>query len=265
MQDSLDQKAWRQYQEQGYLRLGKVLADAELATLQQRMDDIMLGRAPLDYQRMLMQLDRDPATGKTGPQSKGYKGATLGYRKIQDLEFDPLFLAYMRKPLFRHICARVYGADTDIACFRAMFMNKPAKEGTALRWHQDRWNYLDRDPLLTIWTALDPATVANGCMQILPGAHRRLINPSSHSGHFTDEQAQALLRDAEPIYLEVAAGEAVLLHNHLPHASGTNATQIPRRAFSASYMDAATQTTSGETYQVVFGDGALALPGERPG
>lgn len=254
---TLTAEQWQQYETQGYLRLGKVLTDDELITLQQRMDDIMMGRAPLDYDRMLMQLDREPGNGKMGPQTKGHKGATLSYRKIQDLELDPLFLAFMQKPIFRHICERVHGPETAIDCFRAMFMNKPAKEGTALRWHQDRWNYLDRDPLITIWTALDPATIANGCVQIVAGEHHRLINPSSVSGHLEDHQAEELLKDAEIIYLELEAGESVLLHNHLPHASEINTTEIPRRAFSASYMDAATQTTSGETYVVLFGKKAL--------
>jgi len=259
MVDSLTEDQWQQYESQGYLRLGKMVTDDELTILQKRMDDIMLGRAPLDYDSMLMQLDREPGTGRPGPQTKGHKGATLSYRKIQDLEYDPLFLKYMRKPLFRHICARVYGETTAIACFRAMFMNKPAKEGTHLGWHQDRWNYLDRDPLVTIWTALDPATVENGCIKIVTSAHHRLVNPSSRSGHLTDKQKQECSYDDEAICLEVAAGECVLLHNYLPHASGVNTTEIPRRAFSVCYMEAATKTTSGETYAVIFGNSALEL------
>ena len=261
MSDSLTNEQWRKFQTQGYLRLGKVATEAELEALQQRMDDIMLGRAPLDYDRMAMQLDREPGTGKPGPQSKGHKGATLSYRKIQDLEYDPHFLAYMQKPLFRHICARVYGEETTVACYRAMFMNKPAREGTPLIWHQDRWSYLDRDPLITIWTALDPANLANGCVQIVPGAHHSLINPSSTSGFLTPEQAVELTRDAEIVHLEFEAGECVLLHNHLPHSSEINNTDIPRRAFSACYMDAATKATSGELFPAIFG--AEALQPER--
>lgn len=257
MSATLTDEQWRQYEQQGYLRLGKVLSREELQALQQRMDDIMLGRAPLDYDRMAMQLDREPGTGKPGPQSKGHKGATLGYRKIQDLEFDPYFLSYMQKPLFAHICARVYGEATTVACYRAMFMNKPAREGTALVWHQDRWTYLDRDPLITIWTALDPATMANGCVQIVPGAHHKLINPSSVSGFLTPEQAEELTRDANVIHLEMEAGESVLLHNHLPHSSEINNTDIPRRAFSACYMDAATRAENGEQFPSIFGAGAL--------
>ena len=257
MTDTLTDLQWRQYENQGYLPLGKVLSGEELGELQQRMDDIMLGRAPLDYDRIAMQLDREPGTGKPGPQTKGHKGATLGYRKIQDLELDPTFLAYMQKPLFRHICARVYGQATTVACYRAMFMNKPAREGTPLIWHQDRWRNLDRDPLITIWTALDPATVENGCVQIVPGAHHTLINPSNPSGFMTPEQAVELTGNAEIVDLELDAGECVLLHNHLPHSSEVNNTDIPRRAFSACYMDAVTKAENGQKFYTIFGAGAL--------
>ena len=232
----LSHAQWQEYEREGYLRLGRCLTGDELAALQQRMDGIMLGTAPVDYSRMMMQLDRIPGkTDAPGPGGKGHKGATLHYRKIQDLEFDPLFLRYMQKPLFRHICCMVYGADTPVACMRAMFMNKPAADpadgggqagqsvgGTHLVWHQDRWTYFDRDPLITIWTALDPATVANGCVHIAPRRHHALINPSHVSGFMTDDQAQALVAEAETVPLEMEAGEAVLLHNYLPHSSGVN-------------------------------------------
>ena len=258
MLQQLTDTQWDQYQREGYLRLGKCLTDEELSALQERIDAIMLGKAPLDYERMLMQLDSIPGqSDQPGPQSKGHKGATLRYRKIQDLELDPLFLAYMQKPLFRHICAQVYGPQASVASFRAMFMNKPAGEGTHLVWHQDRWTSLDRDPLITIWTALDPATVDNGCVHIIPRLHHKLINPSHGSGFLTDGQTQALLDQAEPVPLAVEAGEAVLLHNHLPHSSGVNRSTIARRAFSVCYMDAATKAGNGQVFPVIFGQGAL--------
>ena len=125
---------------------------------------------------------RARVSDQPGPQSKGHKLATLSYRKIQDLEFDPLFLRYMQRPLFKHICERAYGLGTPVSSYRAMFMNKPAHEGTDLAWHQDRWTSLDRDPLITIWTALDPAREDNGCMWVTPGRHNKLINPSDGSG-----------------------------------------------------------------------------------
>jgi phytanoyl-CoA hydroxylase len=245
---------WEQYERDGYLRLGRVLSDEDLAALQRRIDDIMLGRADVDYDRLLMQLDS--ADGKyenAGPQSLGFKGATLAYRKIQELEHDPVFRAYMERPLFKSICDQVYGPETPLASFRAMFMNKPARQGTLLPWHQDRWSHLDRDPLITVWTALDPATVANGCVQIIPGSHKYgLINPSHSSGFLTEEQAVEFAPAEKVVYLELDAGEAALLHNWLLHRSDTNATDIPRRAFSVCYMDARTKASNGETHTPLF-------------
>ena len=69
------------FSEYGYVRIGQVATDDEFAHLQQRMDDIMLGKAPIDYNKIMMQLDRAPGTNAPGSQSAGHKGATLLYRK----------------------------------------------------------------------------------------------------------------------------------------------------------------------------------------
>jgi ectoine hydroxylase-related dioxygenase (phytanoyl-CoA dioxygenase family) len=134
-----------------------------------------------------------------------------------------------------------------------MFMNKPARKGTFLPWHQDRWRDLDRDPLITLWTALDPATTANGCVQIIPASHRLgLINPDHAYGFLTPQLAAKYCPPEKAVHLELGAGESVLLHNWLLHASDVNKTEIPRRAFSVCYMDAATKSAGGETFTRVF-------------
>ena len=109
MTEFLTDEQWAQYERDGYLRLGKVLSDDELKALQTRIDDIMLGRADIDSSRLLMQLDsKDGAYENAPEQSRGHKGATLDYRKIQDLEHDELFLEYMQRPLFqRNLRARL--------------------------------------------------------------------------------------------------------------------------------------------------------------
>jgi len=258
IRETLTEEEWAQFDRDGYFRLGRVMDDDELELLGQRIDDIMMGTANIDYSRTMMQLDSDPERdGKPGPQSYGHKTATLAYRKIQNLEYDPHYLAYMQKPLMRHICARVYGEEADIGCFRAMFMNKPAHEGTALQWHQDRWTDLDRDPQITVWAALNDATIANGCVKIVPGSHENLVNSESAAGFLTQEQIEALVAEHEPEYMELKAGEGVLLHNWMLHSSEVNSTDIPRRAFSVCYLDAATVSERGKGFPVIFGEGAL--------
>jgi len=245
---------WRQFEEDGYLVLGKVLSDEDLAALQKRIDEIMLGEADIDYSRILMQLDSVTGEYKDAPeQSMGHKGATLAYRKIQNLEYDDLFAAYLSRPIFRDICARTYGADVPVACFRAMFMNKPSHQGTKLPWHQDAWTDLDRQPLITLWTALDPATKANGCVEAIPGSHKDgLINPSHGSGFLTPEQVEEHCKPEDVVFLELEPGEVVLLHNWLLHSSDVNRTEVSRRGFSVCYMDGRTVAKSGSKFTPIF-------------
>jgi phytanoyl-CoA hydroxylase len=245
---------WESFQVNGYLNLGKVLSDEDLSALQTRIDDIMMGRVAIDYDRLLMQLDS--TTGEyqdAGAQSNGHKGATLAYRKIQNLEADDLFAAYLSQPIFHEICARAYGPDAPVNCFRAMFMNKPSHQGTKLPWHQDAWTDLDRQPIITVWTALDPATKANGCVEAIPGSHAGgLINPEHSSGFLTAEQAAEICTPEKTVYLELAPGEAVLLHNWLLHSSDVNRMDASRRGFSVCYMDGRTVSKSGEKFTKIF-------------
>lgn len=252
---------WQQFEEQGYLYLGKLLDDDELSALQSRIDDIMLGRADIDYDRLLMQLDS--STGEyndAGVQSMGHKGSTLAYRKIQNLEADNLFLEYLSRPVFHDICSRAYGKDAPVNCFRAMFMNKPSNQGTKLPWHQDAWTDLDRQPIITVWTALDPATKANGCVEAIPGSHSGgLINPEHASGFLTAEQAAEICTPDKTVYFELKPGEVVLLHNWLLHSSDVNRTDVSRRGFSVCYMDGRTISKSGEKFTRIFEPEAATL------
>ncbi|HYF48200.1 MAG TPA: phytanoyl-CoA dioxygenase family protein [Planctomycetota bacterium] len=251
----ISDEQWWQYHQQGYLRLGKLVNDEELEGLRRRIDDIMLGKVPFDG---YMQLDRGGEYSNLHEGGK-FSGATLEYRKIQDLERDPLYLSYMQKPIFREICDYHYGAHANISVFRAMFMNKPARKGTILPWHQDGgtgWD-LDRDPLATLWLALDPATVANGCVEIIPGSHK--LGLLSERGHTISKEHEAqYCTPGKSVFLELKPGECVLMHNLLLHRSGVNNTDIPRRGFSVCYMDArTTELKTGKKFPVIFGKGAL--------
>ena len=243
-----------EFHEQGYVRFGHVAPEAEIDALRDRIDQIMLGE--VRYDNMLMQLCPSAGDLARSRQTKEFKGSTLKYRKIQDLEQDALFRAYIQNPLFRDLTAKIIAENISI--FRAMFFNKPAEQGVAINWHQDGaggWQ-LDIPPQITIWTALDDTSVANGCLQIIPGSHKSMI-PAK--GDLLSEEERAIhAPDEKRLYLEMEKGEVVLLHNWALHRSATNSTNRPRRAFSVCYIDAATrQKTSGRAFPQVF-------PGYQP-
>lgn len=259
----LSEADWNQFGEDGYLRLGQVASEEQLACLQKRMDDIMLGK--VRYQGMYCQLDS--ATGAYGDVPSGGEWAlpSLAYRKIEQLERDAEFLRYLQHPLFEEICRRTYGESVSV--YRSMFMNKPALQGTVLPYHQDggdQWG-IDRNPLITIWTALDRATIQNGCMQVVPGSHK--LGLLSQWGHtITSEQEASYAQEEKSLFLEAEAGEVLLLHNWLLHRSGVNTIEHPRRAFSVCYMEGATRSIGNpeRRFPLVFGVGALRPEDQKP-
>ena len=88
-------------------------------------------------------------TGEQTPVGKdiGHQGPTLEYSKFQGLEHDPVFRALMTRPLFRSVCARVYGEAAAVAVYRATVFNKPAESGgKPIGWHQARPSPLSKPP-----------------------------------------------------------------------------------------------------------------------
>lgn len=245
---------WQSFSRDGFLHLGQVLDAQQVLALQLRADALAMGQ--ISNPAIQMQHDTGGAYEALPEAVSQFEQGTHLYRKIQGLETDDLFAALIDRPLFREICARVYGAHAAVSIFRAMVMNKPAGQGTYLPWHQDGgtvWQ-LDRDPLVTIWVALDPATRDNGCMDAIRGSHR-LGLLSLHGSTLTEEHVRQYCREDLSVPLEVPAGHAVLLHNWLIHRSGINPSSTPRRAFTMCCMDARTRgILTGDHFPIVFGE-----------
>jgi len=227
------------YRERGYALVPGVVSEEGLALLRARADDLMFGRSdgtPFFFQH-------DAATGRyeDAPLGEGWVGPSLEYRKIEKLERDPHYRAYLSNRLFERIARAVLGED-GITLYRAILMTKPARRpsvagGTQLPWHQDGgllWG-LAAPPELQLWTALDDAPVAAGCMSVAVGSH--------HAGLATQlggaVPAEVVARtNVQTELVPARAGDVVLLHNLAWHASGLNETVHARRAFSVCLLAA---------------------------
>lgn len=246
------------FMREGYVRLGRVADAQQIEALQQRIDDIMLGK--VRYDDMYLQLCRtlELPEGMKGT-TRTHQLATLKYRKIMDLEQDDVYRAYMGCDTFRAITRQLIG--DKVAIVRAMFMNKAAGAGSHLPWHQDgaTWNRhinawgMSRPPIVTIWTALDPVTRDNGCLRILPRTHHGQFS-LTNGDYPTDDELAPLDPARHAVNLEMQLGEVVLLHNWMLHSSDRNhTTDQSRRALSVCYVDGdAIQTSSGLRYPQIF-------------
>jgi hypothetical protein len=226
------------YAARGYARLGRVLSDEALVALSARVDDIMAARTP----REGLFFQRDAPSGRYEDLTfgAGWQGPSAEYRKIEKLERDPLFWEWMRNPLFERIArARIAGS---VALYRAVLFTKSARGGTALPWHQDGGAFwgIDRPAELQIWTALDDCPVEAGSVEVLPGSHCRGLS-TREGGVIPAPLLAAADAESRALALPTRAGEALLIHNHLWHRSGTNTTGRRRSALSICLMSAETR------------------------
>jgi ectoine hydroxylase-related dioxygenase (phytanoyl-CoA dioxygenase family) len=113
----------------------------------------------------------------------------------------------------------------------------PYGNHTAFHIDNPFWSFHSKDAI-SIWVALDDATLANGCLWYLPGTHREATFAATDIGQnlgglFKDYSAW---RQIKAVPAACPAGSAVLHNGLIAHGAGVNMTPFPRRAMTCAYM-----------------------------
>ncbi|MBI3829470.1 MAG: phytanoyl-CoA dioxygenase family protein [Planctomycetes bacterium] len=125
----------------------------------------------------------------------------------------------------------------DITLWRTNFFDKPPG-GKAVPWHQDI-NYWRLDPPLnlTAWIALDAVDEENGCVQVLPGSHTKVLRHirSGPEMHFDEMADPAGFDPSKAVKMVLRPGEFFLFNERLLHYSDPNRSQRHRKCMVARY------------------------------
>ncbi len=123
------------------------------------------------------------------------------------------------------------------------YFKPPGSKGQGM--HQDNF-YLLAAPATCIaaWTAIDAATIDNGCLHLVPGSHRHDIHCPKNGTEawmsYGDSHITPFPRDAKPVPVEVPRGATMFFGGHLIHGSGPNrTTDRSRRTFIGHYINEA--------------------------
>jgi hypothetical protein len=231
-------RAVADYRREGYAHIPAVGDDATMIALGERARDIMQGR--VTYDGLFFQLDAPSGDYEDLRFGVGWEGPSDNYRKIEKLELDPLYRAWLENPVFERIVRRVIAGAITI--YRAVLFSKAAHGGSNLPFHQDAGDFwgIDRDPELQIWTALDDAPREAGCIEVVPRSHEGgLVRPIG--GVVPADRIERAGAEAKTIAVPAKRGDVILIHNYVWHRSGRNVTDAPRRGFTVCYMSAATR------------------------
>jgi ectoine hydroxylase-related dioxygenase (phytanoyl-CoA dioxygenase family) len=104
-------------------------------------------------------------------------------------------------------------------------------------WHQDAgvtWEEADDTDIITCWLPLVDATVANGCMEVMPGAWKRGYLQHQAEGGTTIRPE--LRPDIPPRPVPVRKGGIIFMHRLTPHRSTPNYSDTVRWSLDLRYQ-----------------------------
>ena len=98
---------------------------------------------------------------------------TILFHALGGWRITPGFHDVLWNPAFVMAASQLLG-DKPVRFWHDQLFYKPAKKGGVVAWHQDYSYWTRTKPIahITCWTALDDATIENGCLHYIAGSHR---------------------------------------------------------------------------------------------
>ena len=165
---------------------------------------------------------------------EGYKGG--GYRGKEMFNL-------IKNPKMIRMAESIIGPEIISSSIYRLRTKLPGDKFKVVPWHQDSGYWAGQcDPhlLLTCWIPLVDATRENGCMKILPRAHK-----SGAIRHYWHREKRGFLiiededlpeRGAKAMYAQVKVGTVIIMTNMTPHCSIPNATDRVRWSVDLRYQ-----------------------------
>ena len=157
-------------------------------------------------------------------------------------DLDPVFDAFSRTPELAGVADSLGFERPGI--IQSMYILKPPRIGGEVVCHQDAtYIYTEPESCVGFWFALEDATVDNGCMCFIPGAHKaplRKRNYRNDRGEIIYEVIDDTPFDLDDtVPAEAPAGTLVVFDGRAPHYSGPNLSDKSRHAYTLHVIDQA--------------------------
>ena len=154
---------------------------------------------------------------------------------------DSLYSKFSRSERIVSAVEQILGGKA--AHYHSKLMQKEPRKGGAWEWHQDYGYWYKNNgfllpEMLSVITALTPATRENGCLQMIRGSHKMGRVEHGFSGEQVGadmEKVNEALKIMELDYLEMEAGDTAFFHCNTLHASSANLSDKPRWSIITAY------------------------------
>ena len=225
MRTDLSDGQIEQYREDGFLVVEGFLDGDELEVWRKAVGEAVEERLETSVEFLTNQRKPDDFYAKIFTQCLRLADTHVG---VRELIYDPRIA---------EMGGRLAGVD-GLRVWHDQALIKPPY-GNPTAWHLDNpyWSFSSPDAI-SIWVALDDATLENGCMWYVPGSHRSAtyenVGIGQDIGELFDFYPQ--WKEIDPVAVPASAGTAVFHGGLTAHGAGANMTRHARRAMTCAFM-----------------------------
>jgi phytanoyl-CoA hydroxylase len=234
------------YRQHGWLAVDSLLSPRDLYDAKHAIDDLILGRVPgfagISYEKAYNdQLDRMDAAQRYDAVRKIY----------EFVPHEERLRAIALGDAINSICSNLLACDVRL--FQDMALLKPPHGGREKPWHQDHafFNYPLGTRIVGVWIAVDEATIANGCMQVLDGGH--LSGPKLHFRRRDWQICDTDMIGQRSVAFPLKPGQGMFFDGLLPHGTPSNNSSERRRALQFHYVDVDARSADEQKRLDIFG------------
>lgn len=223
MRSELTTSEIESYRKQGFLVIRDFLTPNELENWRQVTDDAV---------RLRLQ---GTTLNNQGEPDAFYAQVFTQCLRLADIH--PGMAELMFDERLGQLAGTLAGVDGIRIWHDQALIKPPYGNHTAFHLDNPFWSFYSRDAI-SIWVALDNATLANGCLWYLPGTQHEAtyqsVGIAENLGDIFKTYPQ--WRGIEAIAAPCPAGSAVFHNGLVAHAAGVNLTAYARRAMTCAYM-----------------------------
>ena len=214
----------------GYLIVRGLLPAAECARMRSVAErDLAAVALPVEYEAET----RYPGA----PESLEAPGGRTVRRLLQAYARNAVFREWATAAPVAERLRQLLGPEVALAqAHHNCVMTKNPRYSSLTNWHRDiRYWAFERPELVSVWFALGPERLDNGCLLVIPGTHRmEFAAERLDEAQFlrTDvAENEALL--SSRVAVELEPGDVLFFHCRLLHAAGNNRSTLTK--FSAVF------------------------------
>jgi hypothetical protein len=189
--------------------------------------------AELPFEARLIAVCRE--SGKNFPQHFDFTLPQKGITRETPIHAGPAVFGVLTQSRLLDLVEQVVGGEIYSNPVQHVRMKLPAQAVesglvhslvTSVPWHQDNGVIMpeaDEASILTVWMPVNPASIENGCLQVIPRSHRTELQPHC-PGKSTVAIPDRFLAVDQAVPLPMQPGSVLLMHQRTVHSSLENVT-----------------------------------------